>query len=391
MNSDHRMLKLTVVVMAFVAVVGMAGPVAADATSSESPNAVVSMGDSFISGEAGRWEGNSSRSYGDRRGTDRAAYKRRGWWRYDRSLVYSASDGNGCHRSDVAPVLSSEIAVERLINLACSGAATKNLIRAENGGVGQNGEPSQADQLAVVAQSYDVEMIVVSIGGNDLGFGSIIVDCAIDYLTSTSRRPRTCNEDQQQNIDSEIDDAMASVGLVLDEIRAVMGQAGYGTDDYRLVLQSYASPVPSGDEFRYGESKLSRTIKGRCPFWNADATWARDSFVPQLSSGLRAVSDSRGIEFLDMQDALDGREACSKTTAQGRPDNAEWSRFVSLGIAQGDMQESLHPNAYGQRANGSCLALLFDATPGSYGCNNVADAGPDKMVLSSLRASMVGR
>ncbi len=361
-------------------------PTPADAaTNPDRPTAVVSMGDSFISGEGGRWDGNSSRSYGDRRGTDRAAYKRRGWWRYDESLVYGESASNGCHRSDVAPVVSSEIEVDALINLACSGAATKHLIRSANGGSSHKGEPSQADQLVEVAGQYNVEMIVVSIGGNDLGFSSIIVDCAIDYLTSSSRNPRTCNEDQQRTIDNKMDGAMAGVDTVLDEIHSIMAEAGYIRGHYRVVLQSYASPVPSGDEFRYRESGWSRTTKGRCPFWNEDATWARDSFVPQLSARLAEVAASSGAEFLDMQDALEGREACAKTVSQGSGDNAEWSRFVSLGLVQGDMQESLHPNARGQQANGTCLRMLFESAPGDYGCSTVAEAGPEKMNLARLR------
>ncbi|MCM2393560.1 hypothetical protein NBG84_35700, partial [Streptomyces sp. CWNU-1] len=36
--------------------------------------AVISRGDSFISGEAGRWQGNADTSLGSRYGTDRAAY-----------------------------------------------------------------------------------------------------------------------------------------------------------------------------------------------------------------------------------------------------------------------------------------------------------------------------
>ena len=38
------------------------------------PSAIVAMGDSFISGEGGRWLGNGSEALGTRSGTDRAAY-----------------------------------------------------------------------------------------------------------------------------------------------------------------------------------------------------------------------------------------------------------------------------------------------------------------------------
>ncbi len=377
----RRVVTVIISVLSVAALTGTAGAV----EPVDRPTAVVALGDSYISGEAGRWEGNSSYDFGDRRGTDRAAYRNRwGWWRYDQRRVYGETGASGCHRSDVAPVLSSGIAVDELIDLSCSGSATRNLIRAANGGSGRRGEASQADQLAAVATTHDIEMIVVSIGGNDLGFASIIIDCALDYLFSTPRRPRTCNEDQQRAIDEKMVAAMTGVGAALDEIRAVMSDAGFADADYRLVLQSYPSPVPSGDEFRYRESGWSRILSGGCPFWNEDATWARDSFVPQLSANLAAVAASRGVEFLDLQDALEGREVCATTTSQGSGADAEWGRFLVTGLLQGEAQESLHPNALGQRANGTCLGLVFAAPSGDYRCDNVAGAGPEKMILTAL-------
>ena len=361
-------------------------PGSADAQeSADRPTAVVSLGDSYISGEGGRWEGNSSYDGRDRRGTDRAAYRNRwGWWRYDASRVYGRTDDTGCHRSDVAPISSSAIPVDELINLACSGADTRNLLRASSGGVGHRGEAPQGDQLADVVATHDVEMIVVSIGGNDLGFAGIIVDCAVDYLLSTSSRPNTCNEEQQADIDAAMASAMAGVAAVLDDVHAVLAEAGHVDGDYRLVLQSYPSPVPSGDEFRYSQSGWSRTVTGGCPFWDVDATWARDTFVPRLSGELAAVAAAHGAEFLDLQDTLEGREICADTTAQGDGPDAAWARYLSTGILQGEAQESLHPNSLGQMANGTCLRLLHQSEPGDYRCDNVAGSGPDTMTLSAL-------
>ncbi len=106
------------------------------------------MGDSYIAGESGRWDGNSSISSRDRRGTDRAAYRRGWFWRYDTSRVYG--DSGACHRSDVAPLESADLAVDSVFNLACSGAATQNLLPALAGGLAHKAEAPQIDQLAVV-------------------------------------------------------------------------------------------------------------------------------------------------------------------------------------------------------------------------------------------------
>jgi len=361
--------------------VGMSTAAAQDGGGEESslPTAIVSLGDSYISGEGGRWEGNSSRSGGDRRGTDRAAFSYWAGWYYDSTTVY---EGGACHRSDVAPIHSTGIAVDTSINLACSGAESVNIFRASNGGQSFKGEAPQADQLATVAADYNVEMIVLSIGGNDLGFADMIVDCTVRYNTSSSWWKNTCNGTQQTNADNRMPEAMAGVAKAIDEIRAVMDAAGQDPSSYRLVLQSYASPIPRGSEFRYREWGWARTTKGGCPFWNVDATWARDTLVPQISSNLEAVAATKGVEFLDMSNAFEGREVCSDSASQG-PGGAtgEWGRFLVTGITQGDAQESMHPNAYGQVANGTCLGLMWAAGAGDRVCNNVAGAGPEVMSL----------
>ncbi|XIE80790.1 hypothetical protein AB6O49_28525 [Streptomyces sp. SBR177] len=195
------------------------------------------MGDSYISGEAGRWQGNSLTTSGSRSGTDRA-------WTgstYDPSRVYGSTEANGCHRSDSAEVNSAGALTDERINLACSGATTQNVFRSVSGGVSYKGEAPQADRLAAVAASRDVKLIALSVGGNDLGFADIISTCATDYIVWYSY----CHDDQQAAVDAKIDGVMANVGKAVDEIRAVMSGAGYGASDYRIVLQSYPSPSPA--------------------------------------------------------------------------------------------------------------------------------------------------
>jgi hypothetical protein len=39
-----------------------------------------------------------------------------------------------------------------------------------------------------------------------------------------------------------------------------------------------------------------------------------------------------------------------------------------LAFVQGSSRESLHPNAYGQRALGACIGLLYASRPGDCTC-----------------------
>ncbi|WP_411077848.1 GDSL-type esterase/lipase family protein [Streptomyces sp. cmx-10-25] len=378
-SNPHRALRAFLALCTAAGLASVAVP-SAQASPGAGPTAVVAMGDSYISGEAGRWQGNGLSDSGSRYGTDRA-------WTgsgYDPSRVYGSTAG-GCHRSDTSEVRSAGPIAASLINLACSGATTGNVFRASRGGQPYKGEAPQADQLAAVAASHDVELIALSVGGNDLGFADIITACATDHIVWYSY----CHDDQQAVVDARIDGVMADVGKAVDEIRAVMSGAGYGASDYRIVLQSYPSPLPRAAENRYAESGWSRTNTGGCPFWDADANWARDSLVPRLADRLRQVAVAKGAQFLDLRDALQGREVCARASRQATaslPPSAatsEWARWIDSRSTQGLVQESMHPNAYGQQALGRCLALIHAVPTGHRACRNTAGAGVPGMYLTA--------
>jgi len=328
------------------------------AHSNRLPTAAVTLGDSYISGEAARWKGNSADPAGDHQGTDRGP------------AVYGDTVANGCHRSDVAEIVSARLPVRKAINLACSGARTVNVLRARSGGVAFKGEAPQNDQLAAVARANDVKLVVLSIGGNDLGFGNIVTACVAAYLYGTP----PCRN-QQPAIDAGLPAVAAAVTATVNDVKATMADAGYAPQDYRFVLQSYPGPVPTPENNRYsGTAPDERASVGGCPFLDVDSAWAHDSLIPQLSGMLGGVADGTSVQFLDLTDAFQGHELCADTAAQstGTPTSAtsEWVRFIDL-TGQGDSAESLHPNYFGQKALGQCLALTV-FTRKDVACKGVA-------------------
>ena len=391
----RKLVVLMVLAHVAASLTALAQPAAASPGSRTT--AIVSLGDSYISGEAGRWNGNAGNFFASRNGTDRSYRSTWYGWTYRTGDVYlGASLGNGCHRSDVAEIMTASIAVAEKINLACSGAATKNIFRSSSGGTAHRGEAPQADQLLAVAQQKDVKLVVLSIGGNDLGFGDIISQCVTAWVTSPASRPTLCRSSQQTAVDERMPAARANVARAIEEIRAVMSTAGYSRTQYRLVVQSYPSPVPRGSEMRYGESGWSRLDTGGCPLWDSDATWARDSLVPQIADMIGAVTTASGAQFLDLRDALAGREVCARTAAlvgsSGPSDSrSEWARFLVSGVTQGDLEESFHPNAYAQRALGTCLTLVY-AKPADthWSCRNTPGAGVAAMTLAQVSGGSTG-
>ncbi|MCI3930998.1 glycosyl hydrolase family 18 protein [Streptomyces sp. AN091965] len=337
-------------------------------------DAAVSMGDSYISGEGGRWAGNANTTpSGDVWGTDRRADCPGG--KDGKDCVYgdTSYDGgkNRCDRSDVAPIKSAAIEGiprERRFNIACSGARTEHIIKEKY----QDQEP-QAEQLAQLAKDYDVKMIVVSIGGNDLGFSKIITDCVWRYWGWPSGG--SCNT---ASANAELKEKLATtrgdVVKALEKIRSVMTDAGYERGEYDLVLSTYPNPLPSGAQMRYDDED-ERYGLGGCPFRDSDLNWARGELMPGITSMLRGASDDAGVSLLNVENAFTGHELCGKGTKQATSANsranplpeadAEWVRWVPylydrakgwLWGSQGDKQEAVHPNAYGQKALGACLA-----------------------------------
>jgi lysophospholipase L1-like esterase len=350
----------------FALLLGVAAPAMAR------PSAIVAMGDSFISGEGGRWAGNGSEPLGTRSGTDRAAYDCGVLGcEYDAARVYGSSEADDCHRSDVAPIESAPIGVDLKINLACSGAKARDLWPSAEGGTSHFGEPPEADQLATVAGRDAVRMVVVTVGANDVGFGELVAECALDWARSPEDEEATCHREADPQIRGRLPAATHGITAALHGVRRVMRAAGYERSDYRLVAMGYASPFPEGRWFRYPEDGWSRLTEGGCPVWDADADWAADRATVDLAEALRAAAAASGAEYLDLASAFDGHQLCDRRACRVGPDgpsplSAEW--FRRLSFAQGSTRESLHPNAFGQQVMGQCLGLLYERLRGNYAC-----------------------
>ncbi|MGA8115705.1 MAG: GDSL-type esterase/lipase family protein [Actinocatenispora sp.] len=317
-HSPRRVL--VAVTAAALGLLTLGVPAGAAAGSAGKPTAVVSLGDSFISGEgAGDYES----------GTDQP--------------------GNFCHRSANAEIKETTLAVDARINLACSGAVTDNI--AING-TPQNGEQPQADHLRQVANDYDVKLVVLTIGANDVGFTPLVLDCIKAYFLLGPR----CQEGWAQKFPDALAAAAPKVAANLADIRTVMREDGYADGDYQLVLQSYSSPVT--EDNRYGWDK---TFQG-CPVRDDDAAWARSVVVPAYSSTLGQVAAQSGARFLDLGPSLRGREVC----AEGIDHDQEWANGVVIdieqiknGLGENIVRQSLHPDALGHQQFGRCLTAFY--------------------------------
>ncbi len=339
----------------------------------------MSLGDSYISGEGARWGANTN---GPARRVDAlgpAAY-------FDRNGQESQP---GCHRA-ASTIVSLTLPGLHGKNLACSGARTHSdasqlrfkpgldFARSTGGGVGQ------ALALQRFASQHRVSSVVVSIGGNDFGFGALASGCVSDFLSSPPGGEHLCSTDV--TVTAKVDRAAqrrvrAAVTAALNRVTTAMSRAGYAAADYRRVVLTYPSPIPPGDALRF--SAVDRDTRGGCPFFAADATWANTVALARINQTVvSAASAARnGYAVLDLARALDGHRLCERGTAPlsetslrrwdsvGAVDRVEWVNRVYFTIAPHQIQESLHPGYWGTAAERQCLRLLLTrAVQRSYSC-----------------------
>ncbi|MGW9437005.1 GDSL-type esterase/lipase family protein [Streptomyces sp. NPDC055607] len=349
----------------------MAATVVAPHTASASPDwgtpVIVGMGDGYMSGTADRWAGNSQEWWGPREFTDNAA----GGIFYDIASIYGDTNGK-CFRS--VPKWYGEMGEEvpypgktlKSVNIACQGAKSENVWRAANGGKPLQNERPQADQLAEIAARQDVKVIALSVGAGDVGLDPLMASCVRAWVYPLIPR---CNGAGRYAFQQSLPSHMAKVAKSVQEIHAVMGDAGYRRSQYRIVLQSYASPFPDASRMEFVEFGPQRTDSG-CPMWNADLDWVRNEVFKSLSLALTDVARQNGADIIDMKDAFIGHELCTFSSAPVRMGSAnekgkwtEWARFSNTGVLQGEAAESLYPNIWGRKAMGHCLREYAATVP----------------------------
>ena len=351
---------------------------------------VVSVGDSYISGEAGRWAGNTHES-------DYGAIDAGGPNAYSDSTGAQAA----CHRSTSAEI---DITATDTLNLACSGASTTTTPYTSGGftpgvdfytdGAGHDG---QALELQTFAATHPVSMIAVSIGGNNFKFASIVQDCVEDFLTSPSWWKNYCHDDSSvssQFTTSAVAARTTEIAQAFTNIHTAMAHDGYADSSYTIVVQNYPSPLPSSSGMRYGQSGFGRQLTGGCGLWNADLDWANTTALPTIDATVVAAARRTGlsnIRTLDVSSLLNGHRLCetgvgklyeeglSSWTAAGASDRSEWVENIRTVSAVGSpfyIQESLHPDYWGQLALRNCLRLAYASGSGHSG-RCVAGSGLD--------------
>ena len=348
-------------------------PAGSPSVAAAAPGWVVSVGDSYIAGEAGRWAGNTHVE-------DSADVDALG------PTAYSDSTGaqSHCDRSHSAEIA---ISATNTLNLACSGASTVTTpyksgsftpgLDFYSDGAGHDG---QAAELQAFAATHTVSMVAVSIGGNNFQFASIVQSCVTDFLTSLSIWKNYCHDDSSvssQFTASAVAARTAEITQALRNVHTAMAADGYADGAYSIVVQNYPSPLPSASGMRYGQTGFGRQTTGGCGLWNADLDWANSTVIPTINATVANAARQTGltnIRLLDVSDLLDGHRLCEKGVGKlyevglsswrspGASDKSEWVENIRTVTTVGSpfsVAESLHPDYWGQLALRNCLRSAY--------------------------------
>lgn len=366
--------------MLAAAVIG-AALAAAPAAQADGPGVgtptVVTLGDSAISGEAGRWAGNTNASASRVDALGSTAY-------YDTPTGEAIP---GCHRSKAAQAhIGGGVASA---NLACSGAKTTTGGTASGSDfkpgidfyADASGRVGQARALQSYAATRNVRAVVLMIGANNYGFADILQRCITNFLTSPTWFKNYCYDDSSISsrfTSTRIATETANVRGAFQNVATAMANAGYSPGQYKIIAQTYWSPLPRGAGIRYRESGFTRQNIGGCGVWNRDADWANDTVVRTFNDTVRnavAQSGLTNVVTLDLQDALVGRRLCetgvglleevglSSWLSPGAVDRTEWVsqvRTVTTITGPYQLQEGSHASYWGQMAMRNCLRLAYN-------------------------------
>lgn len=223
------------------------------------------------------------------------------------SLGDSYSAGGGllggvepCGRAPGAyPSLVAQQAVLTGTFTACNGATTGDVLDREQ----HPGEGRQIDDVPA-----DADVVTVSIGGNDIGFGPVITECVIGRQSCV-------------RFDRQVTAELAALAPRLRRVYAGVRERAPGAE---VLVVGYPRLVADPDQ----------TGLETCAGLTAEeARWVRQKGA-DLDRVVRGAADAAGVRFLDAASAFAGHEAC---TAE------PWMAGVSLTTAV----SSFHPTAAG--------------------------------------------
>ncbi|HEX6968485.1 MAG TPA: hypothetical protein VF174_06720 [Micromonosporaceae bacterium] len=378
-------------------------------TAASLPTAAVAIGDSFISGEG-------AGDYVPVVDINGVAQTFPGW---------SAPNSNAffCHRSANASIHQANLpGIQARFNLACSGGQPHDIANPSADRTGGRLVAAQLDQLRAVAQTHDIDLVLVGLGSNNSSFtfGDVASECANRFIADAWTgwwefwaylggpvEQDPCTDDDLATAaewaaaQAETIAAIRQLLTTLDEIDA--------DGRHRVVFQDYTNPLPFDftDKFYSEDGRTdtrdkfralgSERYTGGCPVHRASLAPGHrfsaglGNLVHTVYTTMAAEFPNADLVYLNVQRAFDGARLCemdaSPVGALATPirlqdgpsgvfvtslsgyDKFDIQRIANTCVTYFQTcQESWHPNAAGHAVLGQCLAAAAATTNRTLAC-----------------------
>ena len=227
----------------------------------------------------------------------------------------------GCLKSsnNYGRIAQRTLAFAEYRDATCSGARTDHMTAPQNVSPGPN--PPQLDSL-----SADTRLVTLSIGGNDIGFSDLALDCVSALPFGSPCRDRYTRGSDQ--ISARIAATAPKVAAVLQGIHARSPLA-------KVLVLNYSAIFPH----------TGNGCWPRMPVTPADVRWLREKQV-QLNAMLATQAVANAATIVDVYGASVGRDACA----------GSGTRWVEPYIP-GNAAAPLHPNLRGMQAMAAMVVV----------------------------------
>lgn len=323
---------------------------------------VVAMGDSYASGE------------GNPRNVEA--------WLRDGPPFSPYWDDDACNRSVLGAPSLAALALEQssprtsvtLVNVTCSGATVARGILGVQTAAAQTA--TQIEQAAAIIQGEEADVVLLSVGGNDVGFTSVLQACALSGNCPLTKPPSGVLQ-QYPTVQTGVQARTGQLPADYARIASCLGSDTCTLKDGRVVQDLPLAPDATVLPTMYPD--ITRAQDGEpCEYLTlapSDFSWARSTILlpepprpyPYVTTGGRTVPLPMDAGSLNQVIAstftlpgwqpVAGTWAASGDTAEGHGVCAGEQAWVfGVTLLAGFGSASFHPNPAGQVAMGRAIA-----------------------------------
>lgn len=236
------------------------------------------------------------------------------------------TDPLGCLRSDAnyPSLIAGQVKATRFVDISCSGATTDDMF-AE-----QDVDPGGPNPAQLSAVDKRTKIVTLGIGGNDIGFSSIVKDCALKLPGSSG-----CKGDYVHDGRDELSDRIAATAPKVD---AVLAEIKVRAPQAKTFVVGYPTVLPETGSGCYP------TV----PVLPSDVPYLRAK-VEELNAMLAARAAAAGVTYVDIATPSIGHDFC-----------AGGNKWVE-GIVPTSVAAPVHPNADGMAGWAPTVAAAINA------------------------------